>query len=117
MLTPAALFAAPAVGGELSTFLGAVIGFINNILVPFALAIAFIFFVWGVVKYFVIGADSDDGKSKGKDMIIYSIVGFVVIFSFYGIVNLLTDGLGFGGGNLESGNIPTVPVPVNSASE
>ncbi|MFN3188482.1 MAG: hypothetical protein ACK42D_02990 [Candidatus Paceibacteria bacterium] len=110
ILLPALTFAGAEVGGELNTFLGAVIGFINRVLVPFALAIAFIFFVWGVVKYFVIGGDSDDGKSKGKDMIIYSVVAFVVIFSFYGIVNLLTGGLGLGGGNLDQGDIPNVPV-------
>lgn len=109
--SPAMAFAAPAVGGDLSVFLNAVIGFINNILIPFALAIAFIFFVWGVVKFFVIGGDSDDGKSKGKDLIIYSIVGFVVIFTFYGIVNLLTNGLGLG--EAEIGPVPTVPVPVS----
>lgn len=106
---PAVTLAAPEVGGELNTFLGAVIGFINNVLIPFALAIAFIFFVWGVVKFFVIGGDSDDSKSKGKSLIIYSIVGFVVIFSFYGIVNLLTDGLGLGGTS-EPADIPGVPV-------
>jgi len=102
---------AGTVGNDLSSFLSNVIGFINRILIPLALAIAFIFFVWGVVKYFVIGGDSDDGKTKGKDIIIYSLVGFVVIFSFYGLVNILTDGLGFGGENSELPGIPVVPVP------
>jgi len=104
--------ASPEVGGPLSTFLGNVIGFINRILIPLALAIAFIFLVWGIVKYFVIGGDSDDGKSKGKDLIIYSLVGFVVIFSFYGLVNLLTGGLGLGGNQINSDDIPSVPIPV-----
>lgn len=108
ILIPTIALAAPTVGGDLESFLGNVIGFINKILIPFALAIAFIFFVWGVVKYFVISGDSDDGKSKGKDIIIYSIVGFVVIFSFYGLVNLLANGLGFDKTMLE--DIPNVPL-------
>jgi len=115
LVIPSIIFAQPAVGGQLSTFLGAVIGFINNILIPLALAIAFIALVWGIVRFFVIGGDSEDGKTKGKDLIIYSLVGFVVIFSFYGLVNVVTSGLGLGGANLIEYNIPTVPisVPVN----
>ena len=116
ILLPAVTLAqTPGVGGDLTLFLSAVIGFINRILIPFALAIAFIFFIWGVVKYFVIGGDSDDGKSKGKDLIIYSVVAFVVIFSFYGLVNLLVGGLGFGNDG-EIDNIPEVPVQVGGTS-
>jgi len=98
-------------GGQVGLYVNSIITFINDILFPLALALAFIFLVWGIVKYFVIGGDSDDGKTKGKDIIIYSLVGFVVIFSFYGLVNILTDGLGFGGENSELPGIPVVPVP------
>lgn len=82
-------------GGQVGGYIGTIIDFINDILFPLALAIAFIFLIWGIVKHFVIGADSDDGKSKGKQLIIYSLVGFVVIFSFYGLINIIQNGLGF----------------------
>jgi len=91
-------------GGPVGNYISTIINFINNILFPLALAIAFIFLVWGIVKYFVIGGDSDDGKSKGKQLIIYALVGFVVIFSFYGLVNLLAGGLG-----LQEDTITTPP--------
>jgi len=83
-----------------------IIGFINNVLFPLALAIAFIFLVWGIIKYFVIGGDSDDGKSKGKQLIIYAVVAFVVILSFYGLVNLLTNAFGLGGQPIELPDVP-----------
>ena len=95
--------------GKLGTFLKSVIGFINDILFPLALAVAFIFLVWGVVKFFVIGGDSDDGKKQGKDLIIYSVVGFVIILSFYGIINVLTHGLGFGGETITLPEVPKQP--------
>jgi hypothetical protein len=101
------LAGADPTGGGIGTFVKGIIGFINEVLFPLALAIAFIALVWGIVKYFVIGGDSDDGKSKGKDLIIYSVVGFVIILSFYGIINVLANGLGFSNKPLE--NIPTVP--------
>jgi len=82
-------------GGQVGLYVNSIITFINDILFPLALALAFIFLVWGIVKYFVIGGDSDDGKSKGKQLIIYALVGFVVIFSFYGLIRLIQNGLGF----------------------
>ena len=76
---------------------------------PLILAIAFIFLVWGIIQYFVIGGANDEAKVKGKSLIIYAIVGFVIILSFYGIVNILVGGIGLGGGDLSGNNIPQVP--------
>lgn len=86
-----------------------IIGFINNVLFPLALAIAFIFLVWGVIKFFVIGGDSDDGKTKGKQLIIYAVVAFVVILSFYGLINLVTNAIGLGGDEIDLPNVPGTP--------
>jgi len=95
-----------ASAGNLGSYIGTFIDFINDWLFPLALAIAFIFLVWGIVKYFVIGGDSDDGKSKGKDLIIYAIVGFVIIFSFYGLVNLLAGAFGLTADGIDVGGVP-----------
>lgn len=96
-------------GGEVGGYIDSIIAFINTVLFPLALAVAFIFLVWGIVKYFVIGGDSDDGKSKGKQLIIYALVGFVVIFSFYGIIKLIQNGLGFTDQDLTTTPIPVAP--------
>ena len=95
-------------GGNVGSYIGTIIEFINDVLFPLALAIAFIFLIWGIVKHFVIGADSDEGKSKGKQLIIYSLVGFVVIFSFYGLISLIQGGLGFTDTEIEA-TVPTAP--------
>jgi len=93
--------------GKFGKFVEAIIKFINKSLFPLALAIAFIFLIWGIVRYFVIGGDSDDGKTKGKQLIIYALVGFVVIFSFYGLVNIVTGGLGLDDKKLDG--LPSAP--------
>lgn len=95
-------------GGQVGDYIETIITFIDDVLFPLALAIAFIFLVWGIVKYFVIGGDSDDGKSKGKQLIIYALVGFVIIFSFYGIVKIIQNGLGLNDSSINS-PIPKAP--------
>ena len=95
--------------GDSLTFIQNIIGFIGGVLMPFFIAIAFISLVWGIIQYFVIGGSNDEAKAKGKSLIIYAIVGFVIILSFYGIVNILVGGIGLGEGELQ--NLPGVPIP------
>ena len=95
-------------GGELGGALREIMLFLNGVLVPFLLAIGFFVFVWGVIKYFVIGGDNDDAKSSGKSLIIYAIAGFVVILAFWGIVNIISSGIGLNDAELQ--NTPIILV-------
>jgi hypothetical protein len=48
-----------------------------------------VYFVWGVVQYII--ADGEEGKKKGKNVIVYGIIGLAVIVSVWGLVNILTS--------------------------
>lgn len=84
-------------GGPLGTLIGGVVNFINAILIPSILALAFLVFVWGMFRYFVAGGANDDAKEKGKSLMLYATAGFVLILIFFGIVNLLVASIGLGG--------------------
>jgi hypothetical protein len=81
-----------------------IIGIINTILVPVLVAIAFIVFLWGVFKYLIYGGDNDTERATGKKLILWGIIAFVIIFSIWGIVNVLMGAL-----NLSSGTHPSAP--------
>jgi len=68
------------------------LGSIGNSLIPVLIILGVVYFLWGVVTY-VIG-DDEEAKGKGKDRIIYGLIGFVVIFSFKGIIALVIDTFG-----------------------
>lgn len=72
-----------------------VIAFINAVLVPVILAIAFITFMFGIYRYFIAGGASPEQRESGQRFAIGGIVGFVIIFSLWGIINLLIGTLGF----------------------
>lgn len=100
-----------ASNNEFSGFLAAVVNFMDQILIPVILALAFLMFVWGVFNYFVLGGADEDKQSKGKSLMLYAVGGFVLILSFYGIVNIIADGLGF---NAETTiDTPTVPQTID----
>lgn len=89
----------PSAGG-LGDFISGVVQFINQILIPAVLALAFLFFVWGVFLYFVKGGADDEAQGKGKQLMLYSIGGFVLILIFFGVVTLLANAIGLEGQNL-----------------
>lgn len=67
----------------------------NIIIVPTLFGIAFVAVVWGVVKYFILQGDSEEGREKGKQFILWGVLGMVLLFSAWGVVSILVDILGF----------------------
>lgn len=82
-----------------------VINTINNIIVPVLFAIAFIVFLYGAFETFIIGANNDDVKDKGKNLMLWGLIGFFVMVSVWGLVNILTGTITFGNNTAPS----TVP--------
>lgn len=60
---------------------------ILNSIVPVLVALGVVYFVWGVVQYVI--ADGEEAKKKGKDVMIYGVIGFAVIVGLWGLVNIV----------------------------
>lgn len=73
-----------------------IIDIINDILVPVIFALAFIVFLWGAFQAFIVGATSDDAKENGKKLMLWGLIGFFVMVSIWGLVNILTGTVQFG---------------------
>lgn len=86
-------------GAVLGAYTAGIIDFINKYLIPFIWAIAFIVFLWGVYSYFIAGGADEEKRSQGKQLVMWAVIGFVIMTSLWGIVNLLTNSFGFGGQN------------------
>lgn len=74
--------------------------FINNILVPVIFAVAFLMFLVGVYRYFIASQGNPEKVGEGQKFVMWSLVGFFIMFSIWGLVNLLINTLGFGGANM-----------------
>jgi len=105
----AAQLATKGGGGPLEVLLVNIMVFANDILIPFIIGIGFLFFVWGMFKYFILGGADEEKKTQGRSLMVNATLGFVVIIIFWGIVNLLTSSSGLEGETVKS--VPTVPVP------
>lgn len=69
--------------------------FIDYYLVPLVFAIAFIVFLWGIFNFFIAGGADEEKREAGKKFMVWGFIGFFVMVSVWGIVNLLVGTFGF----------------------
>jgi hypothetical protein len=91
LLTLLPAFALAQDFGQLETFVGGFSSFINSTLIPLVFGIALLVFLWGVFKYFILGGSDESKRESGKHLMLYSVIGFVVMVSIWGIVNLASS--------------------------
>ncbi len=77
--------------GAITPYSNGIIGLINTILVPLLLAIAFLYFVYGVFRYFFWGVDNEGDRATGRQVILWGIIGFAVVLSTWGLVNVVVE--------------------------
>ncbi|MEK7088604.1 MAG: hypothetical protein AAB913_00555 [Patescibacteria group bacterium] len=61
---------------------------ISSSVIPLIIALATAMFVWGVVQY-VINSDEEAKKAKGREFMIWGILGLTVMFAVWGLVKIV----------------------------
>jgi hypothetical protein len=94
-------------GGQISTIQGLLckVAEILNAVLPVLIALGVVYFVWGVITYMI--ASDEEAKTKGRDRIIFGIIGLAVIIAVWGLVAILRNT--FGLQNTQNITFPTVP--------
>ena len=67
---------------------------------------AVVLFTWFVIQYYI--KPNEDRKNAGQ-YVMYSIIGFFVILSMWGLVNILSNTFG-GLGNSDSSTLNNIPL-------
>lgn len=97
---PALASAALYVGNnsrDISSVAYTILYIINSILVPVLFALAFIVFLYGVAKTYIFSVGDEGGVKEGHKLILWGIVGFVVMISLWGLVNIVANTFGLAG--------------------
>ena len=77
-------------------------------LIPIIVSLAVLVFIWGVFRYVV--SPNEEDKARGKQVMIWGIVGIFVMVSVWGLVNIIEGTLGLDSDRYR-GNFPEVPEP------
>ncbi len=71
-----------------------IIGIINTVAVPVLFAVAFIVFIFGIFQYFILGRGSEEAQQQGRALMLYGLIGFFLMVSVWGLVNILVGTFG-----------------------
>ncbi len=85
--------ATASTGGSINTapitnFSLSLIGLLNTVVVPLVFALAFIVFIWGIFQAFILNGANDEKRKEGAKFAMWAVIGFVVMISIWGIVNI-----------------------------
>lgn len=78
---------------------------INAILVPLIFAISFLVFLYGVAKKYILSNGESAEVEEGHKLILWGLIGFVVMISVWGLVNVVSNTFG-----LEGDYTPRLPL-------
>lgn len=67
---------------------------INGILVPLLFAVAFIVFLYGVADTYILSRGDADEVTRGHTLILWGIIGFAIMISIWGLVNVVANTFG-----------------------
>ena len=81
---------------------------INFVIVPVIFAIAFLVFLYGAAKSYIFSQGEEAGVKEGHQLMLWGLIGFVVMISIWGLVNVVSNTFGLSG--YAAPGLPTVPV-------
>jgi len=74
----------------LRTLIITITGYMNDLLF-LMMGLAIVMFTWYVIQYFI---KPDAERTEGAKYVMYALIGFFVLLSFWGIVNILQNTFG-----------------------
>ncbi len=73
---------------DLKWLIGLFISLLNRIM-PLIFTLALVVFLWGALKF--VRTESDEERKTGREFMLWGIIGLFVMFSVWGLVNILVN--------------------------
>lgn len=64
---------------------------IGNLVIGLAISLAVLWIIVSVVRYLIAGSADEEARKKGRDSILYGVIGLFVILSIWGLVAILKN--------------------------
>jgi hypothetical protein len=75
-----------------------VVGWAANfaaLLIPFIIALTFLYIIWGLAKHWVIDGGSEESAQTGRMVLITGVIGLTVMVGIWGLVSLVRSAIFF----------------------
>jgi len=93
---------------DLNKFIANVDNMIINPLIGFLFALAIVFFLYGVLEFFM-NQENEEKKTTGKQHMIWGVIGITIMLGVFVIMNIILNTLGINYIHPEQGTVDTLP--------
>ena len=76
---------------------------LTNLVMKFLILVGVAYFIWGVVQFIQGGGEE---KEDGRDKLVKGIIGLAVILGLWGLVTVVLNTFGVGGGTVNQNAFP-----------
>ena len=94
----------PAHAAKIDTLVRAVNKFVINPLIILLFAVALAYFLFGIVG-FLVNADNEESRTKGKQHMLWGIVGMFIMIAAFALMQILITSLGIRGVDIQTGEV------------
>jgi predicted PurR-regulated permease PerM len=94
----------PIAEANVTTLMASVNKVIINPLIILLFALAAVYFIYGIVMYFL-SPDNEEVRTKSKTHMLWGVIGMFIMVSVFGILSLIMNTLGVTGIDVNSKNI------------
>lgn len=96
---------------DLDSFIGKVNKAIINPLITFLFALALVYFLYGVLEFFL-NQENEEKKTTGKQHMMWGVIGITVMLGVWTLFNIILNTLGIDYIEPQEGKV-TLPAPNN----
>jgi hypothetical protein len=97
----------PTAEASAATLMASINRVIINPLIIFLFALAVVYFLYGVIRYFL-SPDNEEVRKTSKSQMIWGIIGMFIMISVFGIMRLITNTIGVPSLNLSMTGSPAI---------
>jgi uncharacterized membrane protein YidH (DUF202 family) len=98
------LFTNVAYAESVDSFIGNVDKLIINPLIVFLFVLAVVYFLYGVFE-FISNQENEEAKTKGKNSMIWGVIGIVIMMGVFTILNMIMNTFNITGMNPQQGTV------------
>ena len=91
------IFFGPGCVGSISCLANTILYLINGVAVPVLFALSFIVFLYGIAQAYIFSHGDSEKVAQGHKLLLWGLIGFVVMVSLWGLVNVVTNTFGLAG--------------------
>ncbi len=84
---------------DIQSYIGVILNFLNQQVIPILVSIGFVFFLWNITRYFIIESGNEESRERARGLAVWGLFALALMVAIWGVVAIFVEALGVGSRN------------------